>query len=147
MSIDIELFIEAPVSAVWPLLTQPASMCRWMVDPDTAEMDIVSDWKPGAAITFKGDLHGLPFESKGTIHRLESGSIFEYDYWSSLSQEADVPENYSLITFRLTPSEGGTLLTFSQRNVTEGTIYQHFRFYWTVALGVMKKKAEALSIQ
>lgn len=145
MRIDIALSITAPVSSVWPFLTQPASMRRWMVDPDTAEMDIVSDWKPGAAITFKGDLHGLPFESKGTILQLEYGSIFEYDYWSSLSQEADVPENYSIITFQLTPSEGGTLLTFSQRNVTEGTIYQHFRFYWTVALGVMKKMAETLS--
>ena len=140
-NIDIHLSIGAPISRVWRLLTHPASMHRWMVD-DGAEMDIISNWKTGSPIVFRGNLHGLSYETKGTILRLEPKAVLEYNYWSSLSQQADVPENYSVITFQLAASEGDTLLTFNHRDIPEGTIYQHFRFYWRGALGGLKNMAE-----
>jgi uncharacterized protein YndB with AHSA1/START domain len=133
------IVINTPASKVWAAITAPEIMRVWMTD---AEMNIYSDWKTGGAIVFRGDLHGIPYENKGTILQFEPEKVFEYSYWSSLSQQADIPENYSLITFRLTPGDRATTLNFTQSNFLAETTYRHFLFYWNTALELMKKLVE-----
>ena len=76
---------------------------------------------------------------QGTILQFEPEKVLEYSYWSSLSQHADVPENYSVITFKLTPVDGKTILTFTQSNFETEVSYKHFNYYWNVALGLLKR--------
>ncbi|MGN6417046.1 MAG: SRPBCC family protein [Pseudobacter sp.] len=139
MIINKTININAPASRVWEALTTPAIMKRWMTD---AEMDITSDWRTGSAIVISGNLHGIPYENKGTILRFEPYSVLKYNCWSSLSQHDDVPENYSLITFRLMASEGITTLVFTQTNFTEDVIFKHFNFYWNTALQLLRRLSE-----
>lgn len=139
MIINKTININAPASRVWEALTTPAIMKRWMTD---AEMDITSDWKTGSAIVISGNLHGVPYENKGTILRFEPWSVLKYNCWSSLSQQEDIPENYSLITFRLMSSEGVTTLVFTQTNFTEDVIFKHFNFYWNTALQLLRRLSE-----
>lgn len=134
------IHINAPASKVWSILTTPESMKLWMSD---SEITILSDWKAGSPILFAGDLHGIPFENKGVIMQIEPEAVFQYTFWSSLSQHPDTPENYALITFRLIPAENGTTLKLTQSNFVTQTIYHHFNFYWTIALEVMKKLIES----
>lgn len=139
MIINKTININAPASRVWEALTTPAIMKRWMTD---AEMDIISDFKTGSAIVIRGNLHGIPYENKGTILQNDPSSVLKYNYWSSLSQHEDVPENYSLITFRLMFAEGTTTLVFTQTNFTEDVIFRHFNFYWNTALQLLRKLSE-----
>jgi len=135
--------INAPASNVWDTLTNPVLINRWMLDGETG-IDIISEWKPGSSIIFRGDLHGLDFENKGTILQYEPGKVFEYNFWSSLSQNADIPENYSVIRFELTPAGDTTTLAFTQTGFVTETIYQHFNFYWNTALDLIRKLNENL---
>ena len=139
MIINKTININAPASRVWEALTTPSIMKRWMTD---AEMDIISDFRTGSAIVITGNLHGIPYENKGTILQFEPSSVLKYNYWSSLSQHEDVPENYSLITFRLMSAEGATTLVFTQTNFTEDVIFKHFNFYWNTALQLLRKLSE-----
>jgi hypothetical protein len=111
------------------------------------EMDIVSEFRTGSPILIRGNLHGIPYENKGTILQFEPASVLKYNYWSSLSQHEDIPENYSLITFRLMSSEGVTTLVFTQTNFTEDVIFKHFNFYWNTALQLLRKLSEGELLQ
>lgn len=133
------LDINAPASKVWGTLTNPELMVQWMTD---AEMNITSEWKVGSPIVFRGNLHGIDYENKGTILQFEPEKILEYNYWSSLSQQADEPENYAVITFRLSATDDKTTLAFTQSNFLAETTYKHFNFYWNTALELMKRLNE-----
>jgi uncharacterized protein YndB with AHSA1/START domain len=131
--------INAPASTVWAALTEPAIMKSWMTE---FEMDIISSWQPNTPLIVRGNLHGIPYENKGTILQSEPESVLQYTYWSSLSQHADIPENYSLITFQFSSPGNTTTLTFTQSNFQTDIIYKHFNYYWTIALELMKKVSE-----
>ncbi|HXS36026.1 MAG TPA: SRPBCC domain-containing protein [Flavipsychrobacter sp.] len=137
--INKTLNINAHTSRVWKTLTDPELLKLWMLD---SEINISSDWKAGSPIMMYGDLHGIRFETKGMVLQAEPEKILEYTHWSSLSQHADIPENYSVITFMLTPIDGKTILTFTQSNFETEVSYKHFNFYWNVALELMKKLNE-----
>lgn len=139
MDIEKTLHINAPASKVWNTLTDPALMKLWMSD---SEITINSTWEPGSSIVFCGNLHGIIYESKGTILQFEREKILQYNFWTTLSQHEDIPENYSIITHRLTSANDQTTLTFIQTNFVTEVSYNHFYFYWNVALELMKKLSE-----
>jgi len=139
MIIAKTLAINASPSKVWSALTDPALMKQWITD---AEIDIISTWKTGSPIIYRGDLHGISFENKATILQFEAETIFEYTFWSSLSEQPDRAENYSVITFNLTPSGTHTTLAFTQTGFGTEVIYNHFNFYWNTALHLIKKLCE-----
>jgi hypothetical protein len=62
------------------------------------EMGIITSWEVSSPIIISGDLHGIPFRNKGTVLQLEPEKQLQYTYWSTLSEQADIPENYSIIT-------------------------------------------------
>jgi uncharacterized protein YndB with AHSA1/START domain len=132
--------IKAPALTIWRVLTTPDLMKQWIID---SEISITSEWKVGSPILIQGDLHGLPFENKGTILQWEPSKVFEYNYWTSLSQHADIPEHYIILTFRLNPIGDWTTLTITLNNVTPGTIWQHLNFYWNTAIDQIRKLSES----
>src|SRR5919202_6633567 len=109
-TINKAVVIHAPALQVWDTITKPELIQEWMTD---SEIEIISNWQTGSPIIFKGDLHGIHFINKGTILRFEPGKVLSYTFWSSLTEHADVPENYSIITFALTTSAGNTILSFT----------------------------------
>lgn len=133
-----KITIDAPVSKVWSLLTTPALIKRWMLD---TEIEVISDWKVGSPIVFRGDLHG-DYEQKGTIVQLEPNVVFEYTSWSALSRLPDEPENYTTVEFRLIPTDRQTTLLVTHRNLIAETAVEHASFYWNGTLGIIKKIAE-----
>lgn len=132
--------IHAPASKVWAFLTQPDKINLWMMDTPT---DIQSAWEAGSSLVFKGDLHGIPYENKGVILQYEPEALLAYTHWSSLSQRPDEPAHYGVITFRLTTHDTITTLEFTQTNAGAYATERHINFYWTTALGLIKKLNEA----
>ncbi len=97
--------INAPASQVWKTITDPALIRKWLFD---TPVDVISDWKEGSSMIFKGTLYNKPYEDKGNILKYEPETLFRYNYWSKLSSLPDEPENYSVIEFRLDPNGNQT---------------------------------------
>ena len=137
---NIEIIINTTPIKVWKTLTDPALIKLWISDFET---EILSSWNVGDSLIIRGDLHGIPFENKGTILRFEPPVFFQYDYISSLSELADKPENYVMVEFQLSPSPKGTKLTLTLKNIHTYEIYKHTFFYWSTTLNIIKRLIES----
>ena len=138
--IEKSVSIQAAPSRVWEYLTNPDLMKQWMGDSEM-NIEIISDWRVSSPITIKG-FHHEQFENKGTILQLEPETIFQYNFLSSLSNLADEPNNYTIITFTLTPKEGQTQLTVEATTFPTEAIYKHLEFYWNGTIEIIKLKIE-----
>jgi uncharacterized protein YndB with AHSA1/START domain len=139
-SIHKTININAPTSKVWTTLTYPDLITQWISDEGT--ITVTSDWKVGSPILYGGTWNGYEHKDKGTILKFEPESVFQYNYWSKISQLPDIPENYLVIEFTLSSNGTHTLLTLTQHNFATETIYAHWNFYWMVALDKIRKLAE-----
>ena len=61
--------IAAPVAAVWDALTNPALIKQYMFGTD-----VVSDWREGSPIFWRGEYEGRSYEDKGVILKLAVGA-------------------------------------------------------------------------
>ncbi|GAB4027610.1 SRPBCC family protein [Spirosoma gilvum] len=137
--------IDAPITAVWDSLTKPDLIKLWIWESDVA---VYTDWRVGSPIRIQGNFHGLGFENKGTVLHYVPERSLQYSYWSTLSEIADVPENYSVIEFSLDEHNDQTNLTFRQSQFATYAIFKHFEFYWGTTLYILKQLLEtSLSIE
>ena len=60
LSAKASVTIHAPVGKVWDALVNPQVIKRYMFGAT-----VVSDWKEGSPIAWKGEWKGQPFEDKG----------------------------------------------------------------------------------
>jgi uncharacterized protein YndB with AHSA1/START domain len=56
--------IHAPISKVWQALVNPEIIKQYLFNTD-----VISDWKVGSPVTYKGEWEGKAFEDKGEILR------------------------------------------------------------------------------
>lgn len=133
--------IGATPGTVWDALTNPDSIKRWMLD---TELEVISDQQVGRPIVFRGELNGSRFENHGTILAFVPETVFEYDYWSTLSKSKvpDRPENYTTVRFELEAIGAGTRLIILLRGFADESIYRHVKFYWNGTLIVLKRFCE-----
>lgn len=131
--------INATAANLWTLLTEPVFIKQWLAEE---EIDVTSEGKVGGALIFHGDLHGIDYESRGTILESEPGKVFRYTYQSNLSKTAGIPADDAVIEFKLEPKDQQTELILTCSHIATESIYGHLNFYWTVTLGLIKKLAE-----
>jgi hypothetical protein len=79
--------IDKPVANVWRALVTPETINRYMFGAT-----VVSDWREGSPIVWRGEWKGKPYEDKGEIVRIEPGRMLRYTHWSPLSGLPDLPE-------------------------------------------------------
>lgn len=143
-TIKRSVLIKAGNQVVWNVLTDPALMKEWLSDSD---LEIYSERKEGGHLLFKGDLHGVDYEDKGTLLIFDPGRVLRYTHLSKISNLPDLPENYSVITFYLESSSEGTHLRLEQTNFVTESIFKHWEFYWNVTLGLIKQVCETLEVR
>ncbi len=139
--IEKAVTIHAAPHTVWNALTMPGLIRQWMGEPEM-NITVMTDWQVGQPIVISG-FHHAPFENRGTVLQFEPESVLQYDYISSLSRLADIPENRTSLTFILTPQGNETLLTLRLSNFPTETIFRHVDFYWRGTLMVLKKFVES----
>ena len=125
--------INAPASKVWEALTTPAWIKQYLFGTET-----ISDWKVGSPIIFTGTWEGKEYQDKGTILKFEKEKVFQYNYWSSFSGLPDVPENYAVLTFELSPHGNSTELLLTQDNIANETALEHSSKNWDGVIATMK---------
>ena len=135
--------IAAPPSAVWQAITDPDQMHEWR-DPQKAST-VTAEWRTGGPIVFEGTWDRRKYLDRGTILAFDPPSVFRYNFWSRLSRLPDLPENYTVVTFTLTPAadDRATTLNLTHTNFQNEAIYGHANFYWVTALDRLRKFVEA----
>jgi uncharacterized protein YndB with AHSA1/START domain len=128
--------IEATASKVWTILTDNQWIEQWL------GVQMITDWKTGSPIAFTFVYKDKEVKDKGTLLHFEAGKKLSYNYWSVFSATEDIPENYSEITFTITPGENGIQLQMTQSNIASQVMLAHAEKNWTETLDTIKKLAE-----
>lgn len=136
-TIEKERIIEAEITRVWDVLTNPIHIEQWLGTKTESE------WKKDSPIAFTFSWNGKDFRDKGKIIAFEENRRFSYTYWSSLSGLPDTEENYSQITFDLQSNGGTTKLTLTHTNLATETMYEHSDKNWEESLDTIKQIAES----
>ena len=129
--------INASTSKVWEALTDPELIKKYFFG-----MECITDWKKGSPIIYKGVYNGRSYEDKGNILDIETEKFILYNYWSSFSGTEDIPENYSIIKFELSPGNGGTIFTIIQEGFKTQEAHDHTATNWGYVLDGLKKILE-----
>ena len=103
--------IHASASKVWAALTQPNLIKQYLFGTD-----VISDWKVGSPITYKGEWEGKAFQDKGKILKLEPEKVLMSTHWSPRSGVPDSPENYHTVAYTLSGKGDSTDVTITQDN-------------------------------
>ena len=134
----VETEVEAPASRVWAALTDPDVIERYMFGAR-----VVTDWKPGSSIVWKGEYEGKPFEDKGEVLEVVPEQRLKVTHFSPLSGEDDIPENYHTVTYELESDNGTTHVSLSQDNNPSAEAAEHSRANWEKMLSGLKATVEA----
>ena len=131
---ETSITIDATPSKVWEVLTTPALVKKYLMG-----MEVSSDWKEGSPISYKGEYNGKKYHDKGVIKKFEPNKIFQSTYWSSMSGKEDKPENYNMVTYKLSSKDNKTLVTLTQDNISTEKEKKHSTENWKVALKKLKE--------
>jgi uncharacterized protein YndB with AHSA1/START domain len=124
--------INAPKSKVWEALTTARILKQFFFGAD-----IVTDWRVGSPIFYKGEWEGKSYEDKGTILKFEPEKLLVTTHWSPLSGVPDAPENYHTVTYELSGKNGETEVTITQdNNASEEEARQSDQFWKTLLDGL-----------
>ncbi|MGP4062947.1 SRPBCC domain-containing protein [Halobacillus sp. H74] len=134
-----EIFINAPIQTVWELISQPAWWVGDAPGPDKVQVD-------GSRVTADTKYGQFPV----LIEQSEPPNYLACRWASSFPGEEPKEENSTLVEFKLTSKDGGTLLRvvesgFSHLAVSE---QEQRKFYkgnvqgWEMQMEVLRKRAE-----
>lgn len=129
--------INAPIAKVWDALVNPEMIKQYMFGTN-----VVSDWREGSPIVWKGEWQGKAYEDKGMILRLEQERMIQYSHFSPLAGLPDTPENYHTVTIGLSDKGAHTLLSLSQDNNSTEEDREHSEKNWGMMLANLKKLLE-----
>jgi uncharacterized protein YndB with AHSA1/START domain len=129
--------IAAPAADVWEALVTPAAIKRYMFDAT-----VTSDWVLGSPIVWIGDWLGRAYEDKGIILQIVRERVLEFSYFSPLAGVADRPENYHIVTMRLSSDGAQTRVSLCQDNNLTEEARERAERNWSVMLSGLKHFVE-----
>jgi uncharacterized protein YndB with AHSA1/START domain len=129
--------IEAPVDEVWDGLVSPEIIKKYM-----AGATVVTDWKEGSPIVWKGEWKGKPYEDKGTVLEVEPQRHLKYNHYSPLSGEPDDPESYHTVSIDISKQQSGVYVALTQDRNPSDEAVAHSEQNWKMMLEGLKKAVE-----
>ncbi len=136
-SVQGSIIINATPAKLWDVLTNPDKIVLY-----TGSMT-QTDWAKDSPITWSGEMHGTKFQNKGQVLENIPGSHLRYTYWSGMGGDADLPENYSEITYTLKPMGADQVeLSYARIKIPTDLETQIFQGHLPSMLAEIKKLAE-----
>ena len=129
--------VNAPASKVWDALTNPSIIKQYMFGTE-----VVSDFKVGSKIVWKGEWEGKKYEDKGEIREFQPNELLQYSHYSPLAGKKDIPENYHIVTITLIGKDNKTNVTLTQDNNPDDKSREHSEKNWKMMLEGLKKTVE-----
>jgi uncharacterized protein YndB with AHSA1/START domain len=133
--------IDASPSRVWRALTDPDQIQKYMFGSR-----VVTDWRPGSRIVWKGEYEGKKYEDRGEILEVEPERRLRMTHFSPLSGDEDAPENYHTLVYELDEHGGKTRVSLSQDNNSSEEAARHSQANWEKMLSGLKEVAENAGI-
>jgi uncharacterized protein YndB with AHSA1/START domain len=138
LTMSESISIHAPTASVWSAITDKQKIKSYFFGTD-----VDSDWEKGSPVTWSGEWEGKHYEEKGEVLEVEKGKMLSYSYLSTGRE--DVPENYSVIVYRLEENGNGqTNFSITQSNFANQEACDHSKENWKGVLAGLKKVAEAI---
>ena len=129
--------INASSTKIWNALVSPEAIKQYMFGTN-----VVSDWRVGSPIVWKGEWQGKPYEDKGQILQFEPEQTIQYSHFSSLSGLPDDPKNYHTVTIELTIDGNQTHVSLTQDNNANEEEQVHSENNWKMMLTSLKQFVE-----
>lgn len=136
--ITLNIEINADKDKVWDILINPDKIRAYLFGTT-----VLSDWRSGSDIIFRGEYQGCSYQGKGKILEVKKEELLEYTYWSSLSGLEDKLQNYSLIIYELEKEKEKTKFTLTQIGFVNKEAQQHSYTNWKTILDRVKQIAES----
>jgi uncharacterized protein YndB with AHSA1/START domain len=137
ISLKVQTTIDAPIHKVWEALISPKIIKKYFFGTEA-----VSDFKEGSALVFRGKWQGTEYEDKATILKVMKNRIFRFSYWSSMSGIEDKPENYVIVTYKITEIQDKVRVEVTQENIPDEAMKQHAEENWRMVLKDLKRLLE-----
>jgi pterin-4a-carbinolamine dehydratase/uncharacterized protein YndB with AHSA1/START domain len=134
---EVSMVTHASVDKVWDALVNPEVVKKYMFGTN-----LITDWREGSPIIWKGEWQGKSYEDKGVVLQCKPQQTLQYTYFSALTGLPDIPENYHTITVTLSPQEKQTRLSLTQDGITSEEARDHSEKNWNMVLGELKKLLE-----
>jgi uncharacterized protein YndB with AHSA1/START domain len=112
MAINISIIhINAPIQKVWDTITKPKLVKLWQFGSD-----LTTNWEIGSKIHFSTAWGDKVFEQWGKVLAFEPMELVQYSLFAPRPDLEDKPENYFIMSYQLTESEGLTKLVIIQED-------------------------------
>lgn len=132
-----ETLINASIDKVWDAFTNSRTIRKYMFGTT-----VISDWKEGSQIIWKGSWKGKEYEDKGVILQLKPKTKIQYTHFSPLTGQPDLPQNYHTVTIELTNKNSQTKVSLLQDNNANEQEKEHSERNWKAMLEELKKLLE-----
>jgi uncharacterized protein YndB with AHSA1/START domain len=129
--------INVPASKVWEALINPELIKQYLFGAE-----VITDWKEGSQIIYKGTYEDKAYEDKGNVLKVEPEKLLLITHWSPLSGSPDTLENYHKVSYELAAENGATQLTITQDNNPTKEEQDQNSNFWKMVLDGMKKLLE-----
>lgn len=129
--------VNATIDRAWDALVNPVAIKQYMFGTN-----VVSDWREGSPIVWKGEWQGKSYEDKGVIFQFKPGQTIQYSHFSPLSGLPDIPENYHTVTIELSVEGNQTRVSLAQDNNPTEESRVHSAKMWEMMLTALKKFLE-----
>ena len=136
-SASASVVVRAPLASVWQAVTDPAVVKRYFFGTN-----LVTDWKVGSPLWFRGEWEGKQYEDRGTVLSFDPPRSLSFNYWSAFSGDEDRPERRNVIRYDLEETDAGVRVNVSQSNVLTQERADHSVENWKQVLDAMKKLLE-----
>jgi uncharacterized protein YndB with AHSA1/START domain len=135
--VKAEIEINAPAVKIWDALTNPAKIIQYTAS------QLETTWKEDDRITWSGEMQGMQFVNKGQVLVFTPHSQLSFTYWSGMGGDADSSENYSTITFDISPiGDASCKLKYNRSNIPTEMETQVFQSHIDLMLSEIKKISE-----
>ena len=135
---ETSISVDATPAQVWKALTTPKLIKKYLMGTDVS-----TDWKEGSTINYNGEYEGKKYHDKGIIKKIVPEKLLQSTYLSSMSGKKDKPENYNLVTYKITKRDDKTVITLSQDNNSTEKEKEHSTENWKTVLKKLKEVVES----
>jgi uncharacterized protein YndB with AHSA1/START domain len=129
--------LDAPIERVWDALVDSGAIKQYMFGTD-----VVTDWRRGSPIVWRGEWEGRAYEDKGVILDLKPRKRLQYTHFSPLSGVPDEPDNYHTVTIDLTSRGRQAIVSLTQDNHASEEARAHSEENWEMMLAGLKQYLE-----
>jgi uncharacterized protein YndB with AHSA1/START domain len=129
--------VNATPSKVWEALTNPKLVKQYLYGAE-----VMSDWKEGTSIVWKGEYQGKAYQDKGIIKKIHPREYLQHTYFSAMSGKEDKPENYVTVTYKLVGKGHVTEVILMQDHNQNKTELEQSKHNWEMVLRKLKEVAE-----